>query len=337
MISQAKKLALGSIQSTRAIIEGEYFSSSLQNQLAILESLQKILERLEGLERAEAGSSEQVGDILKRLKWLEFQLGNSKMKWSSPTEQNLPENRLIQFIFPRLTDTTILDVGAHRGTFTDWMLKIGSSSVYAFEPHPELAENLVKKYASDARVTVLPVGVSDSDSEMELNLVRKELDSSVDADPLLFSSLVRHNMPEGLEFFSTTPVTVRSLESLVREGRIPQTAGILKVDAEGHDLAIFKGMPDGAPYEMLMSEFWSEDFVFATPGIPTQLDIFNHVRSLGYRYSLSILRINESGVHFIANSPVETSQTWGNTIYFRDQTLFDAAFNFLQNLLPQTF
>ncbi len=337
MFTKIKKLITGSTGAARAIIEGDFYPTNLQNQLAILQSLQSALQRLDAIERNEVISSQQISEITTQLSNVATAIGARLGGWKLESDQNAPEERIIEFLFPRLHDKTVLDVGAHRGSFTSQMLVIGCRAAYAFEPHPELAKNLINNYEGDNKVTVVPVALSAEDGSAELNLVRANNNIIPDVDPLLFSSLKAHNMPAGLEFQGSVRVPVRSLRSLANEGIIPQKAGLLKVDAEGHDLMVFKGMPEGAPYDMLMSEFWSDDFVFATPDIPRHEEAQAFLREKGYGFSISILRSAEDKITFLANRPVRLSKTWGNTLYFRDAVLFDAAYSFVKNVIPQSF
>lgn len=337
MISRLKKIISGSTDSARAILEGEFFSTNLQNQFTILQSLQSVLNRLEALEQNANISRDRMIEMTRQLNDMASTLGSrqSEICFKSEDDQNIPEESIIEFLFPRLQDKTVLDVGAHRGVFTDKMLRYGSSSVFAFEPHPELAELLVTKYKDDKRVRVISAAVSDNNGSAKLNLVRRDKRIDLNVDPLLFSSLKTHNMPEGLEFHGAIDVIVRNLQSLTDDTVIPKMAGLLKVDAEGNDLMVFKGMPKGRPYEILMSEFWSDDFVFATPGTPRHGEIFSFLRENGYGFSISILRTEQNTVLFQANRPVSRLQTWGNTLYFSDVILFDAAYGFVKNVIPQ--
>lgn len=337
MLTKIKRLITRSIGAARAIIEGDFYPTNLQNQLTILQSLQSALQRLDAIERNEAISSQQISEITTQLSNVAITLGAHLGNWKLESDQNAPEERIIEFLFPRLHNKTILDVGAHRGTFTSQMLAIGGCTVYAFEPHPELAKDLINKYEADKRVIIIPAALSSEDGSAELNLVRKNNQANLDVDTLLFSSLKPHNMPAGLEFHGSVRVSVRSLQSLTDERIVPQKVGLLKVDTEGHDLMVFKGMPKGTPYEMLMNEFWSDDFVFATPDIPRHEEVQAFLRERGYGFSISILRSDKDKITFLANRPVGISKTWGNTLYFRDVALFDAAYSFVKNVIPQNF
>ena len=339
MITKIKKLAHGTIDSLRAIIEGDYFSSSLQNQLVTLESLRSIMAKIEAVEAKVEAVETKTAHINEKTAQIETILPSLPFRgvsWNMEADQNAPEERILEFLMPRIKDKSAIDVGAHCGRFTTEMLRIGCRHVYCFEPHPELSAGLKAQYASDNRVAVFSMAVSEADGAAELHLVQMTSDSQLTVDPLLFSSLAPHNMPPGIEFHGKTPVVVCSLGSMMAEGLIPKKAGILKVDAEGFDLKVFKGMPEGVPFDVLMSEFWSSDFVFSTPGIPTQETVFRHLRENGYPYSISIIRLGNRDIFFVANMPIRTPKSWGNTLYFHDESLFTTAYDFVKNIMPQT-
>jgi len=336
MITKAKKLANGAVDSLRAIIEGDFFSSSLQNQLVTLESLSLIMKKIEAIETRIGTIETKTTRIDEKTEQIATILPFRGVSWDVEADQNAPEVRILEFLMPRIKDKSAIDVGAHCGRFAAEMLRIGCRNVYCFEPHPGLSADLKAKYASDNRVVVFPMAVSETDGSAELHLVRKTADSRLTADPLLFSSLAPHNMPSGIEFHGKTPVVVRALGSMMAEGIIPKKAGILKVDAEGFDLKVFKGMPEGTPFDILMSEFWSSDFVFATPEIPPQETVFRHLRENGYPYSISIIRLENRDIIFTVNMPIRTPKSWGNTLYFHDESLFTPAYEFVKSVMRQT-
>src|SRR6185503_7423530 len=51
------------------------------------------------------------------------------------------------------------------------------------------------------------------------------------------------------------PVTCRSLGSLVADGTVSREVGVLKVDTEGYDLEVIRGMGSLAP-AIVMVEYW---------------------------------------------------------------------------------
>lgn len=327
MIDKTKKLLSSGMDAAHAIVEGNYFANTLENQLAALEALKDLMTRVENLETTFADLDSRV----------RLAVGNVMAEVSADeAKQNEPEEKIIQFILPFLREKTAIDVGAHRGRFTKALLTMGFERVFAIEPHPQLAKDLKDAYAGDSRVDVMAAALGTEDTEGNLHLVARATSEPIDADPLLFSALEPHNMPSGIEFTGEKiPVKVRCLKSLVAEGVLPSTAGILKVDAEGQDLAVFRGMPDGVRYEVLMSEFWSSDFVFATENLPDTEAVRQYLFSSGFPFSISVVRFEDQRLGFVANMSSNQPKSWGNTLYFSDQRLFEVAYHFTSKVLTQ--
>jgi FkbM family methyltransferase len=65
----------------------------------------------------------------------------------------------------------VIDCGANIGAFTRRALTLGASRVIAFEPTPDLVEALKRTFAGDDRVTIVPKGVWDEESQMRLSVV----------------------------------------------------------------------------------------------------------------------------------------------------------------------
>lgn len=311
-----------------AVVRGDFFGSSLQNQLVTLEALQETLRSLNDLKQHNDALALRISEIATAT-------NATQASWLGIDDQNEPEEAVIRFLLPFLDEKTAIDVGAHRGRFTKALLEMGFTNVRSVEPHPVLVEQLIDAHRNDPRVTILPLALSSEDGDAKLHLVTQSSDASNEVDPFLFSALNPHNMPPGLEFTGeTVAVQVRTISSLAKEGRLPDTAGLLKVDAEGYDLSVFKGMNGMSGYEILMSEFWSPDFVFATPGIPDHEAVCKYLAGTGYPFSISIVRRADRSLCWTANMPVALRQTWGNTLYFRDAALFQAAISFVSKFIP---
>lgn len=162
-----------------------------------------------------------------------------------------PEAGLLAAFISRLENRSVIDVGAERGSFIDAMLEAGSDLVHAIEPEPKNVAFLRKRFGSDERVTIHAVAASDGNATLELHL-------AVDSEgrPATFGHTVL-DRPDTEEIAWPKSVTVgaRSLSSLVAEGEVPSRIGVLKVDTEGHDLAVIAGM--GALLcDVVMVEHW---------------------------------------------------------------------------------
>lgn len=336
MIGKLSSLMRALREAANAVVRGDFFGSSLQNQLVTLEALQETLRGLSDLKQQNEALKQQNEALALRAGEIAVATNATLAIWGLGKEdQNEPEEAVIRFIMPFLTDKTAIDVGAHKGCFTKELLGMGFSAVWSVEPHPHLAEKLTQTYLDDSRVSVLALALASENSDAALHLVSRSRDATDSTDPLLFSALTPHNMPCGLEFTGeTVAVQARTISSLVKEGRLPNKAGLLKVDAEGYDLAVFKGMNSMSGYEILMSEFWSPDFVFATPGIPDHEAVCKYLAGTGYPFSISIVRRADRSLCWTANMPVALRQTWGNTLFFRDAALFQAAISFVSKFIP---
>lgn len=324
---KAKQIVKKAGNVLKVLTEGLFPANMLENQILMLNSLKTLL-----LQTGETRARLQELAKEARSQGINTESGGDT---PSSADQNEPEERLLEFLLPRLQDRNLLDVGAHRGVFTAEMLRIGFDCIHAFEPHPGLSRALAEEYESDPRVTVHPLALSETEGPAVLHLVERFSNDSGEVDPLLFSSLSRHNMPPGLEFSGEVAIDCRSLSSLTAAGAVPASAAVLKIDAEGCDLSVMKGMPGGTPYEIIISEFWSEDFVFSTPGVPTQQEVRAFMAGQGYPHLISIVRKSDGSLCFTANMLPRIPQVWGNTMYFRDQHLFDAAYAFMANTMKQ--
>jgi FkbM family methyltransferase len=163
------------------------------------------------------------------------------------------ELRLLCRLVTRLECRTVIDVGAEQGALASGLLDAGVESLHAVEPHPRNIEALRLRFAGDDRVTIHEVAVSDADGSGELHV-----SSSPDGEALPFGHTLL-SRPDASEISWTDRITVplRSLDSLVASGAIPQRVGILKIDTEGHDLAVVEGM-GALEADVVMVEHWSD-------------------------------------------------------------------------------
>jgi FkbM family methyltransferase len=164
-----------------------------------------------------------------------------------------PETRLLGAFLARLDSRTVIDVGAERGAFAEEMLSAGAEAIHVIEPEPENAAFIKECYRDDARVTVHELAVSDTDGELDLH---KSVDPS--GAPVTFGHtvLARPDTDE-IAWRKSVAVKARSLASLVAAGELPKQAGIVKIDTEGHDLAVVSGMGE-LECDVVMVEHWTD-------------------------------------------------------------------------------
>jgi len=159
--------------------------------------------------------------------------------------------RLLAALARGFEGRVMVDVGAERGAFADGMLAAGIDALYAIEPHPDNARSLRERFAGDRRVAVYEYAASDADGSGELHV-------SADPDGKTISFghtlLVRSDTDE-IAWSDSLQVTRRSLASLIEEGALPARTSILKIDTEGHDLEVLRGM-GALDCDVVMLEHW---------------------------------------------------------------------------------
>jgi FkbM family methyltransferase len=318
-------------ESVRAIVWSNYFTTSLKSHLSALQALRTLLHRVSMIEEnieCLQTKQEKIAHHLHRTTPARFDQ-------YSENSQNTPEERLIEFLFPWLNEQSAIDIGAHKGNFIRSLETIGFRKVYAFEPHTQLYTFLADVYRNNPTVEVFPLAISNQEGHADLHLARLTTDAAFETDPLLFSSLQVHALPVGLSFYDKIKVQTRSLFSLITEQVLPPTCGLLKIDTEGHDTSVLKGMPDGTPFEIVMHEFWSKDFVFKPSEASLQEEALRIMRARGYFFSITLMRLSTGDLRFSVNSPARASNVWGNVFYFRDKATFEIAYTFIRSTVPQ--
>jgi FkbM family methyltransferase len=226
-----------------------------------------------------------------------------------------PEIRLLSILMRRLTYCNMLDIGAESGAVTQLMLDAGIDAVHAFEPHPDNACALHERFDGDARVKVHEYAVSDADGSGELYV-----SSTPEGLPLPFGHtlLKRDDTPE-ISWGETKTVSRRSLKSLIAAGVVPSRIGIVKIDTEGHDLAVIKGMGE-LEADVIMVEHWTDlpNGLGRCPWTPEQMIAtlsdrgFSHFAFIIHRGEFVTLKWNDASVERGA---------MGNIVFVHDSAL----------------
>lgn len=135
-----------------------------------------------------------------------------------------PELRLLPILCDRTT--AFLDVGANMGVYS-LVARRHSARVYALEAHPVLARRL--RSVLGRRHTVLAVGASDRETTADLHIPLR-----AGEDVHWRSSLE----PDANPGFDSRDVTVRLTPiDALDLARV----GVVKIDVEGHELAVLRG------------------------------------------------------------------------------------------------
>jgi FkbM family methyltransferase len=168
----------------------------------------------------------------------------------------------------------VIDIGAHKGAYTYWMIRaVGATgAVFAFEPQQQLAQRLraLVSAAGHTNVSVENLGISSRPGTLTLNLPHFEGPPGASFETRSFSQTGSHQVP----------VEVTTLDDyfMERSGPVNRRIRLLKCDAEGHELEVFRG-------GRLLLEDQGPDLLFECESrhreSPVE-EVFEFLQSLGY-------------------------------------------------------
>jgi FkbM family methyltransferase len=211
-----------------------------------------------------------------------------------------------------IDNKVVLDVGACRGGFIEAFQAAGYGPIYAFEPFPEHVKVLRDRFGLSREVIVFDIAVGEHDGRVRLRIAQDELGEDYD----YYHSLVQFADTDQIRWTRGVDVNCRTLHSLVETRSIPPTFGILKIDTEGNDLAVLRGMGHltGA---IIMAEYW-DDLPDSIGKCPYQLsELTALLQPLGYSNFVFVKRNDEFEV-LQMNNATTFAGDWGNVVFFHD-------------------
>ncbi|TFV91569.1 FkbM family methyltransferase [Blastococcus sp. CT_GayMR20] len=134
----------------------------------------------------------------------------------------------------------VFDVGANIGEFTAAFRDCGAR-VVAVEPQPRLAAHLRRRYRSDRDVTVVATALSDHDGEATLYCTTADALATLEETRATGGAV---GAGAELEWTTSIRVPLRTMDSLVGEHGRPV---LIKIDVEGHEAAVVRGLTHGRP------------------------------------------------------------------------------------------
>jgi FkbM family methyltransferase len=331
-------------QIANAIDELEPILNSLVvNDTTVIDALAQLLSALHQMQlRSEEHQKKVAGEVDSFTRQLTKIAGSLRVHQPIiiTANEQFAENSefsLLEYLYSFLTDTNAIDVGANVGKLSERLLKVGYT-VYAFEPYGPVFKTLQKLSAAkqfNDKFHAFEFAVGSTDKTMDLHIAA-DLSSSNKWDSTLFNSLVKHPMLESCQFTQTVRVQVRSLESLEKEGKIPLNCGILKIDTEGFDLDVIKGMGNGQ-YTIVMAEFWDAEHPFGRAGNGKLEELVAEMKTRGYAWHLVIYHVDQTAtVSYYCNRLQQVPQSWGNVLFFQDHGLFATAMTWCEDVLTPT-
>jgi FkbM family methyltransferase len=220
------------------------------------------------------------------------------------------EIELVKRLAKLLSSYNFLDIGAEKGMFSSAMLELGMSGVM-FEPMPRHLPELHQIIKKFQNVSLQTCAITNIDIKENFNIATDENGRELD----YFHSLQKAAAVDIFRHSQSFEVECRSIESLVKEGVISPEVGILKIDTEGNDLNVLRGLGSLRP-EVIICEYFTQGLYEGwVEGAPEKA--IEHMRELGYKMFIAIKRMGDLEVVGLCTSLFEEKQ-WGNLFFFRD-------------------
>ena len=176
------------------------------------------------------------------------------------------------------------------------------------------------------------------EGKMPLHLAKPSSNGEQWGDTTVLNSLILHSMPEDVPFSETAMVKVKNLAGLHKAKAIPEDISLVKIDTEGYDLEVIRGMGDYR-YPVVATEYWDTEYLLGKSGLLyTMPNIVAEMRERGYKWYIVLYRVvgrNQTG--FYCNHPRPVPKTWGNLVFFRDYELFSQGQAWCGAVLPRTY
>jgi FkbM family methyltransferase len=201
-------------------------------------------------------------------------------KNSTTDDWFLYRNRL-QFIFDKCKIDLVLDVGANEGQFARALRPMYKGDIHSFEPVSSVFNSLAASASSDPKWRVHKFALGSNDSSQTINV----------SNLAAFSSLLKTTEYGVRQFGEQVTVTkeevvpVRRLDGLLHE-IVPDSHEkhiFLKLDTQGYDLEVFKGLGDSLEHVYALQSEVSLLQIYE--GMPTWLQSISVYEKAGFQVS----------------------------------------------------
>jgi len=223
-----------------------------------------------------------------------------------PLHSQETELEILKSLAPGITNRVMLDVGASTGLFASYFASMGWE-VHAFEPCPEVFAKLSAHLANMPNVRCYPLALTDRDGSATLHIAVRSDGTLMD----MYHTLVPYKPTPEFQWGGIDEVRCLRLDSACASLGITRRPGLLKIDTEGNDYRVLKGLGELLP-EVIMVEFWDDAHPFGRCPSPPHLMI-DLLRERGYRDFFFITRNGEDELVQINTQRLRPGD-WGNII-----------------------
>lgn len=223
------------------------------------------------------------------------------------------EYQIASSLLKYLGSPTVLDVGVEKGSFTKLAIEAGAKRVIGFEPLPRHLRFLAQKYGGVYEVEIHPFAVSSASGKASFHVATdlegNELDYHHTLSDLGNSATVIRDQ-------NVLEVTTVSLSDFLRTAKLDSEVDFLKIDTDGHDLEVLRGLGDIRP-KVILAEYWDNLPETSGANIYGLSDLGEWARTHGYSTTIVIRRHGPLELVEL-NSLWTIAGDWGNVFFFHD-------------------
>lgn len=171
---------------------------------------------------------ERIEDVVQK------QLGKGSGAWSTKAEAQL----IAEFAESlRIDNVVAIDAGANIGNWSAELLKcLPTAKVFAFEPSQTAFDELQARFSNNKRVTSIKIALGKENTASFLY---------ADKGGSGLGSLTKRRVQHfNIDFTHQEPVTIKTLDSWIKENSENNLPNILKMDVEGHEYDLLLGATD---------------------------------------------------------------------------------------------
>lgn len=179
------------------------------------------------------------------------------------------QRRILKILKKNLTIKTFIDVGCHKGTYTDLIINnFIVTKALLFEPQTNIFKFLKKKYKKKKNIKIFNKAISENNKKKKIYINKHDLTSSLVRlnEKKLYLKLKAKLFSSKKEKF-TLIKKVKEIKTIKLVGYLKKynikLLDLLKIDTEGHELEVLRGLSqDIKKVRYLLIEFHRDKIYF---------------------------------------------------------------------------